>query len=310
MPELPEVQTIVTDLDKKIIGRRIIKIWFDWPKMLKDPLDQQKNKVAHKHVALFQKIIKGKKILKVKRRAKNILIYLSKSSKLTAKSYLMLIHLKMTGHLLVGKWKVKGNKVFPLEPRAAVEDPYNQYIHVIFYLDDGRMIGYSDVRKFGKILLSYKDKIENLPELKNLGPEPLDKSFKFDHFKEILKGEGRKIKPALMDPGVIAGIGNIYSDEILWKAKIHPLKSANKLSDQELRKLWNAIHQILTKAVRLRGTSTSDYRDAAGEKGYYTNERLVYQREGEKCKRCKAKIKRMQVGGRSAHFCPKCQRLK
>ena len=100
MPELPEVQTIVNDLNKKVVGRRIVGVWFDWPKMLKDPLDQQKNKVAHKHVAAFERVIKGKKILKVVRRAKNILIYLSND-------FLLLIHLKMTGHLLVGKWKVK-----------------------------------------------------------------------------------------------------------------------------------------------------------------------------------------------------------
>src|SRR3989344_5748055 len=101
MPELPEVQTIVDDLNKKVVGRRIVKVWFDWPKMLKDPLDQQKNKVAHKHVAVFEKTIKGKKILSVKRRAKNILVYLSGDT-------MMLIHLKMTGHLLVGKWKLTG----------------------------------------------------------------------------------------------------------------------------------------------------------------------------------------------------------
>src|SRR3989344_2212360 len=170
MPELPEVQTIVNDLNKKVAGRRITKIWFDWPKMLKDPLDQQKNKISHKHVVIFEKTIKGKKILEVKRRAKNILIYLSGG-------LMMLIHLKMTGHLLVGKWKVEKRqgkeKVIPLEPKQVVEDPYNQYIHLIFYLDDGKMLAFSDLRKFGKIILGTKEQIENLPELRKLGPEPL-----------------------------------------------------------------------------------------------------------------------------------------
>ncbi|MBI4992389.1 MAG: bifunctional DNA-formamidopyrimidine glycosylase/DNA-(apurinic or apyrimidinic site) lyase [Candidatus Harrisonbacteria bacterium] len=305
MPELPEVQTIVSDLNKKVRGRRIVGVWFDWPKMLKDPLDQQRNKVAHKHVEVFKKVIKDKKILEVKRRAKNILIYLSGG-------YMMLVHLKMTGHLIVGRWKVESKKgkemVIPLEPREAVEDSYNQYIHLIFYLDSGKMLGYSDVRKFGKAILGNKEQIENLPELQKLGPEPLDKSFEFIKFVKLIKDEKRKIKQVLMDQEVIAGIGNIYSDDILWKAKVHPLKSANKLSIKELNGLWKAMREILSKAVKLRGTSTSDYRDTAGKKGGYTEERLVYQREGEPCRRCRVKIKRITVGGRSAHFCPKCQR--
>ncbi len=302
MPELPEVQTIVDDLNKKVTGRRIIRIWFDWPKMLKDPLDQQKNKIAHKHVAVFEKEIKRKKILEVKRRAKNILVYLSDG-------LMMLIHLKMTGHLLVGKWRIQGKRVIPLEPKEVVVDSYNKYIHLIFYLDDGRMIGFSDLRKFAKALLGTKEQIENLPELKNLGPEPLNPKFKYEEFKKIISGENRKIKQVLMDPEVIAGIGNIYSDDILWAAKIHPLKPANKLSEKELKEIWIAIHKILEKALKLRGTSYSDYRDTSGKEGHYADYRLVYQREGEPCQRCKTKIKRVKIGGRSAHFCPKCQKL-
>ncbi|MBI3046185.1 MAG: bifunctional DNA-formamidopyrimidine glycosylase/DNA-(apurinic or apyrimidinic site) lyase [Candidatus Harrisonbacteria bacterium] len=302
MPELPEVQTIVNDLNKKVAGRRITGVWFDWPKMLKDPLDQQRNKISHKHAAVFEKAIKGKKILSVRRRAKNLLFYLSNN-------LMMLIHLKMTGHLLVGKWKVESKKIIPLEPKEVVEDPYNQYIHLIFYLDNRKMLGFSDLRKFGKIILGTKEQIENLPELKNLGPEPLDKSFKFIKFVKLIKLEKRKIKQVLMDQEVIAGIGNIYSDDILWKAKIHPLKPANKLSEKELKGIWIAIHKVLEKALKLRGTSTSDYRDTAGKEGGYTDYRLVYQREGEPCQRCKTKIRRVKIGERSAHFCPKCQKL-
>jgi formamidopyrimidine-DNA glycosylase len=303
MPELPEVQTIVDDLNKKVTGRKITGAWFDWPKMLKDPLDQQRNKIAHKHVKEFERAIKGKKILKIIRRAKNILIYLSGD-------LLMLIHLKMTGHLLVGRWKIAGKKVIPLSPKEVVEDPYNQYIHLIFYLDDGRMLGFSDLRKFGKAVLGSTEQIENLPELKKLGPEPLDENFKYDQFKKIIQLEKRKIKQVLMDPEVIAGIGNIYSDDILWKARVHPFKPANKLSGKELKEIWSSMRAILTKALKLRGTSSSDYRDTAGKKGQYTEERLVYQREGEKCLRCGTKIVREKMGGRSAHFCPKCQKLK
>jgi len=292
MPELPEVQTIVNDLNKKIVGRKITDVWFDWPKMIKSPR--------------FKGLIKGKKILSVKRRGKNILIYLSGG-------LLLLIHQKMTGHMLVGKWKVKSEKretaVIPLEPKDVVADKYNSYIHLIFYLDNGEMLALSDLRKFAKAILGTVEQIENLPELKKLGPEPLDKSFKFIKFIKLIKPERRKIKQVLMDQEVIAGIGNIYSDDILWEAKIHPFKTANKLTQSELKELFSAVKEILAKALKMRGTSTSDYRDTAGKKGAYTEHRLAYQREGEKCPRCGNEIKRIKLGGRSAHFCPNCQQI-
>ncbi|MEK7590244.1 MAG: DNA-formamidopyrimidine glycosylase [Patescibacteria group bacterium] len=300
MPELPEVQTVVNDLNKKVIGRKIAGVWFDWPKMLKDPLDQRKDKIAHKHVKVFGKVVKGKKILKIARQGKNILIHLSGG-------LLLLIHQKMTGHLLVGKWRIDGKKIIPLEPKEAVTDPYNSYIHLIFYLDNGKMLALSDLRKFAKVILGKTEQIKNLPELAKLGPDAMDPRFSFSDFNRIILSESRKIKQVLMDQEVIAGIGNIYSDDILWKAKIHPLKSANKLSGAELKEMWKAMRDILKKALRLRGTSTSDFRDTAGKKGKYGPQRLVYQREGEKCLRCGAKIKRIKIGGRSAHYCPKCQ---
>ncbi len=308
MPELPEVQTIVDDLNKKVVGRKITGAWFDWPKMIKDPMDQSRTKVAHKHVAAFEKFIKGEKITEVKRRAKNILIYLSGDK-------LLLIHQKMTGHMLVGKWRVKCQasgvkcKVIPIEPKAVVNDPYNKYIHLILFLDNGKMLALSDLRKFAKVILGSKEQIENLPELLKLGPEPLDPKFQYLDFKKIILNERRKIKQVLMDPEVIAGIGNIYSDDILWEAKVHPFKPANKLNETELKAIWKFTHKILEESLRLRGTSVSDYRDTSGEKGYYGEARRVYQREGEPCRRCKNKIIRQKMGGRSAHFCPRCQIL-
>lgn len=310
MPELPEVQTIVDDLNKKVVGRRIKGVWFDWPKMIKDPLDQSRHKIAHKHVAIFENYLKGERILNVKRRAKNILIYFSGDK-------LLLIHQKMTGHMLVGRWEIKKIKVgkrvkeeiIPIEPKAVVDDPYNKYIHLILYLDNGKMLALSDLRKFAKVILGPKEQIENLPELLRLGPEPLDKKFIYPDFKKIILSERRKIKQVLMDPEVIAGIGNIYSDDILWEAKVHPFKPANKLDEAELKAIWRFIHKILEESLRLRGTSSSDYRDTAGEKGYYGEARRVYQREDEPCRRCKTKIVRQKMGGRSAHFCPKCQVL-
>lgn len=302
MPELPEVQTVVNDLNKKVVGRKITGAWFDWPKMIKDPLDQSKTKIAHQHVKAFEKALKGEKIITVKRRAKNILIYLTGDK-------LLLIHQKMTGHMLVGKWRIANGKALPLEPRAAVEDSYNSYIHLILYLDNGKMLALSDLRKFAKAILGKTQKIENLPELANLGPDALSPSLSVNEFMSLMSLEKRRIKQVLMDQEVIAGIGNIYSDDILWEARIHPFRPADSLSVDELKSLYKAMKKILKQAVKLRGTSTSDFRDTAGEKGYYTEARRVYQREGERCLRCGIAIKRIKLGGRSAHYCPKCQSL-
>lgn len=302
MPELPEVQTVVNDLNKKVVGRKITGAWFDWPKMIKDPLDQSKNKVAHKHVEVFEKFLKGESIVKARRRAKNILIYLSGGK-------LLLIHQKMTGHMLVGKWVVKkGKRPVPIEPKTLITDPYNKYVHLILYLDNGKMLGLSDLRKFAKVIASSAKEIENLPELTNLGPDALDSNLKFMDFKKRILKKSQRIYQVLMDQQVIAGIGNIYSSEILWLAKVYPFKAAKKLSEKELKSIWQAMHKVLSRALKLRGTSTSDFRDTDGEKGGYGNELLVYQRGGEPCFRCKTKIKRVMVGGRSAHFCPHCQK--
>jgi len=293
MPELPEVETIVRDLKKKIIGRTIKAAWFDAPKLIKP---SAKN---------LQKI-KGLKIEDIKRRAKNILIYLSDKK-------LLLIHQKLTGHLLYGKWKIKKiqNSKFKVQSllKGPLEEDVNNYIHLIFYLDNGWQMALSDLRKFAKILFGSQEEIENLEEIKKLGPEPLEKSFDFKKFKEVITRKSGKIKQVLMDQNVIAGIGNIYSDEILWEAKIHPFRAVKSLSEDDLKKIFLSLKKILSEALRLRGTSVSDYRDPAGKKGYYEVRRRVYQREGEKCRRCSALIKRVKIAGRSAHFCPKCQKI-
>lgn len=307
MPELPEVQTVVSDLNRKVRGRKITGVWSDWPKVLKDPLDQRKIKLPHDHLAAFERAIKGEKILEARRRGKNILIYLTGGK-------LLLIHQKMTGHLLVGKWQIANGKsqksrVIPIEPEAVVTDKYNSYIHLIFYLDNGKMLALSDLRKFAKAILGRREEIENLPELSELGPDPLEPDFTFEKFASIIRAKPGKIKQVLMDQTVISGIGNIYSDDILWTAKIHPLRKIPTLRSEELKRIYQATKTVLQKAVRLRGTSTSDFRDTAGKEGKYTNQRLVYQREGEPCKRCGTAIKRLKIGGRSAHYCPVCQKV-
>ena len=281
MPELPEVQTIVDELKKTVKNRRIVDLWTDWSKY---------RPIRH-HVV-------GKKIIDIERRGKNILFSLSDN-------HLLLIHQKMSGHLLVGKWKsVKGIWVSTI-PGPLLEDRNNQYIRLIFFLDNGKMLALSDLRRFAKILCGPKNIILNLPDIKDLGPEALSLSEKV--FIELFKKKKGILKSVLMNQNFIAGIGNIYSDEIVWLAKIHPQKRIEKLTLKNLKDLYQAMRKILLKALKLRGTSIDDYRTANGERGRYDLVRYVYQREGKLCQRCGTLIKRIKIGGRSAHFCPKCQ---
>ncbi|HNW96267.1 MAG TPA: bifunctional DNA-formamidopyrimidine glycosylase/DNA-(apurinic or apyrimidinic site) lyase [Candidatus Paceibacterota bacterium] len=303
MPELPEVETIVRDLRKKIIGRKIESAWFDSPFQVScEEIWEGKSRfVKAPKLSEFSKQIKGLKIIDVQRRAKNILIYFSADK-------MLLIHQKMTGHLLYGKWSMMDGKL-KSSLSGAMQDRVNDFIHFILYFENGWQLALSDMRKFAKVIFASKESIENLKEIKELGPEPLEKNFDFKKFEKIIGNKAGKIKQILMDPYVIAGIGNIYSDDILWEAQIHPFRSAKSLDKKELKKIFLAIKKILTQAVKLRGTSISDYRDVEGKKGYYVEKRRVYRREGEKCFRCKSEIKRVKMGGRSAHFCPKCQKL-
>ena len=293
MPELPEVQTIVNDLNKKVRGLTITDVWTDWPKYFRR---------SPGHFDGFKNIVKGKKIIKIWRLGKNLIFELSGDK-------IMLIHLKMTGHLLIGMWKLKNGKWIAVQ-KGPLAEKVNNYIHTMFWLSNNKMMAFSDLRKFGKILITDKKDFSKLEDIKNIGPDPLKPNFKFIEFKNLIAKKRRVIKKVLMDQNVISGIGNIYADDILFAAKIHPLKKADKLSDKELKAVLKAAKKILKKAVKLRGTSTSDYRDTSGVRGGYGNVRLVYQREGEKCPRnCGAIIKRIKIGSRSAHFCPACQRL-
>ncbi|OGD31056.1 DNA-formamidopyrimidine glycosylase [Candidatus Azambacteria bacterium RIFCSPHIGHO2_02_46_12] len=291
MPELPEVETIVRDLKKKIVGRKIIDVWTDWPKTVKFPKKTDK----------FKREIIGRKIEKIERRGKNILIFLSGGK-------LLLVHQKLTGHLLVGRWKIEDNIPRPLM-KGALEDKVNNYIHFIFFLDDENQLALSDLRKFAKIMAGAEDEIKKFPDLKNLGSEPLDKKFTFERFKDRFSGKKGKIKQVLMNQKIIAGIGNIYSDEILWQAGVYPLKEVQKLKENELKAIYRSMRDIFKKAIGLRGDSMSDFRDTAGRKGRYQEFHKAYQRTGEPCFRDGTTIKRFKLGGRSGHYCPTCQRL-
>ncbi|OGI16872.1 MAG: DNA-formamidopyrimidine glycosylase [Candidatus Moranbacteria bacterium RBG_19FT_COMBO_42_6] len=286
MPELPEVQTIVDDLNKKIKGDTITGFWSDWKKSIKMPVEK------------FERKIKGKKILSASRIGKNIFINL-------AAEKTIYIHLKMTGHLLA-KSNVKSqmSKV----RKDYFSEKVNQYIHHIFYLKSGRTLEFSDLRKFGKIILVDTDKIQELKEIKNLGVDAMGKEFALEKLNEILDNRKTKIKLLLMDQGKIAGIGNIYVSEILFEAGILPSRPANALKKGEKIRLHNAIKKVLKKAIKLRGTSDSDYRDTAGAPGKFQEVLKVYRRAGKKCPRCGTIIQRERMGQRGTFFCPVCQK--
>lgn len=283
MPELPEVQTIVNDLKKKILNRRLVGFWSDTPRIF------PKNKISN-----LKSQIRGCRIMNIERRGKNIIFHLSSRKPYAVSDKLLVIHPKLTGRLLLGNHFLKNPK---------------NYIRAIFYLDNKTALAFSDVRKFGKIIFGDKEKVEVLPDLKNLGPDPLDSSFTINEFVSLIRNEKRKIKLVLLDQEIISGIGNIYSDEALWYAKIHPFTPSNQLTKNQLTKLYRAIKSVLKKSLSVRGSSLRDYRDTSGREGGYIKIRKIYGREGLSCFRCGIKIQRIKMGVRSAHFCPKCQKL-
>jgi formamidopyrimidine-DNA glycosylase len=286
MPELPEVQTIVGDLNRKIKGETITSFWSDWKKSLDVPIEK------------FKQAIKNKIILSAQRRGKYIILNLD-----GGKSIIM--HLKMTGHILI---KTQNSKLKTQNfGRDYFSDRVNQYIHHIFYLKSGKTIEFSDVRKFGKIMLADSEKLDQVRGVKELGVDALSSSFNLLKLNEILGNRKTNIKMLLMNQNIIAGIGNIYASEILHEAGILPSRPSDTLNKTESAKLYSAIKKILKKAIIMRGTSDSDYRDTSGAPGKFQNALKVYRRAGKKCTACGTIIQRKVIGQRSTFYCLKCQ---
>lgn len=276
MPELPEVETTVRGLRKTVIGLVIKDVWTDLSTKDKRKMDTVANP---RYFSSFKKEIKNKKITGIERRAKNILINLSGRKTI-------LIHLKMTGHLLFNN--------------------RDKYVHLVFYLSGKNYLAFSDIRKFGKITLLPTETAHDTKHLNNIGPEPLDKNFTWQKLKGVLKKKPKtKIKTALMDQSLLSGIGNIYSDEILWEIGVHPEKNVKDIKDAEFKKMFSAMQKILKKSISLGGDSMSDYINLFGKKGKFQLCHNAYRRTGEKCKKrgCRGKIERKIINGRSAHFC-------
>jgi len=278
MPELPEVETTVRGLRKTVLGLQIKDVWTD----LSTKDKRKKDSIANpRYFSVFKKEVLNKKILSVERRAKNILINISGQKTI-------LIHLKMTGYLFYGK------------------NPKIKFAHAIFSLSNEKYLVFSDMRKFGKITLLDTKTAHDNKHLNNIGPEPLDKNFTLEKLKERLqKKPNGKIKTVLMDQGVIAGIGNIYSDEILWRASVHPERKISKIKAREFKLIFKAIKETLKKGIGFGGDSMSDYLNIYGLPGKFQLHHEAYRRTGQKCRKpgCHGIIKRKIINGRSAHFC-------
>lgn len=308
MPELPEVTTTVNGLGEVLPNLKIFSVWTD--------LAKKKQKIKHfketiKDETFFEKFKKeiiGKRIIRVKRRAKNILIDISGG-------HTILIHLKMTGHILYGKY-IFNNKINKWTPdkdeKESLFDPYNRFVHFVISLSNKKHLVLCDSRKFGKVTFEKTEEIESGKHLGKLGNEPLDKNFTFKNFKDRLYiKSGWKIKTALMNQELIVGIGNIYSDEVLFLTSIHPESIVNKIPHKYLLNLYKNMKKILSKGIDFGGDSMSDYRNINGEKGEFQNHHNVYRKNGLKClqKNCHGVIIRKVVNGRSAHFCNYHQKL-
>jgi formamidopyrimidine-DNA glycosylase len=308
MPELPEVTTTVRGLQRVLPKLVIVDVSTDLAKKnqtIRQYKDTIKSDIFFKS---FKKKIIGEKVINVERRAKNILINISGGNTI-------LIHLKMTGHLLYGKYVFNKKEKYwtpAKNEKASLRDPFNRFIHAVFTFSNGKHLVFCDSRKFGKVTIFKTAEIESTLHLKDIGPEPLLSSFTFPEFKKrlLLRPNG-KIKTVLMDQSVIAGIGNIYSDEMLWLSDIHPESNPNNVPGPQLLKLYKSMKEVLMKGIDFGGDSMSDYRNIYGEKGNFQKHHNVYQMKGTKCvkKGCRGVIIRKVINGRSAHFCNIHQKL-
>jgi formamidopyrimidine-DNA glycosylase len=282
MPELPEVETVARDLRARIVGATIIGVRCSWARTLR----------SHTPEA-FAREISGRRVEAVGRRAKQVVIELSGGFALT-------IHLKMTGQLFV----------------VAADAPDDPYVRLVLELADGREIRFRDIRKFGKVGLYGRDPLtgELLAEaggaavFASLGPEPLDPQFGLRDFRRRLRLRKGRLKPLLLDQSFIVGVGNIYADEALWTARLHPLRTVGTLRPPDERRLFESVRRILVEAIERRGSSIDDYTAPDGD-GSMQERLQVYQRTGEPCPRCGRPVRRIVIGARSTHLCSWCQRL-
>ncbi len=266
MPELPEVETIVRTLRARCVGQRIERVTIKW-----------KRHIAAPSAKKFSKQICGQTIRNINRRGKFLVLGLTTDA--------LLIHLKMSGDLTV-------------VPQSA---PPDKHAHTVFHFANGSELRFSDTRKFGRVYL-VRDPAEVTGDL---GPEPLDDTFTARKLRDIFHGHHRALKPLLLDQTVIAGVGNIYADESLHRARLHPLRRSDTLTPGEARALWRSLRYTLNQAIYNQGSSI----DWVYRGGEHQNHFRAYARTGKPCPVCGTAIRRIVVGARSTHYCPHCQRL-
>lgn len=287
MPELPEVETIKRDLNRVVKNKKIKSVQINLAKQVKTPK------------AKFLKIVQGARIKNIQRRAKTLIFDLDNN-------YYLIFHLKMTGQLI---YRSKDRKLsgggHPIEYN--LNELPNKYSHVIFNFNDGSQLFFNDLRRFGWVKLVSSKELEEFK--KKYGLEPLNRSFTFKKFQELIADKSRTpIKPLLMEQNVIAGIGNIYSQEACFCAGIMPTRKAGNIQEAELKRLYNCLRKILKLAILKHGTTTDTYVDAFGREGSMNRFLKVYGRAGKKCFKCGAKIKSIKQRQRTTYYCPKCQK--
>ncbi len=270
MPELPEVEMVVRGLRAPLIGHTIEGMWYDWERTIHSPSPDE-----------FAGRVVGQKVEAVNRRAKYILVELTHD--------ILVVHLKMTGRLYVTE--------------KDAQHHVDQWVHFRLDLDQNKQLRFSDVRKFGKVYLT--DDIKAITG--KLGPEPLDDDFTLADFEARLSGRDKMIKALLLDQTFVAGVGNIYADEALHRAGIHPKRRSPSLSDDEVTKLYETVRASLNDGINHEGASINWYRKPDGSKGNSQDHFYVYGREGQPCKTCGQAIEKIRVAQRGTHFCPNCQ---
>jgi len=269
MPELPEVETIVNQLNRVLPGQRIASTWVGWERIIDRPTVEE-----------FCRRATGQIFGPVSRRGKFLLFSLIGSDTL-------IIHLRMTGSL----------------QRHPADFEPDRHTHAVMTLDNGQALHYRDPRKFGRLYL-VADPSEVVGKL---GPEPLEGDFVADALVRVLGGRRARVKSLLLDQRVVAGLGNIYADEALFRAGIHPLRLGSSLTPEELARLRDGICSVLIQAVEAGGSTLRDYRSAEGRLGEFQEQWEVFRQNGKPCPVCRSELQRIRVGGRSTHFCPHCQ---
>ncbi|HUD04015.1 MAG TPA: bifunctional DNA-formamidopyrimidine glycosylase/DNA-(apurinic or apyrimidinic site) lyase [Candidatus Paceibacterota bacterium] len=304
MPELPEVQTTVNGINKYAKGLVIKDVWTDYKSDFHAGKDNIKNPDYFKK---FRNNIIGAKIKNSSHIGKNVLINLSSGKTIVT-------HMKMTGHFLYGAYEYNTKKNMWTATNAGPlrDDPFNKWIHFVMIFSNKKSLTLSDMRKFARVNLEDTKMLHDSPHLEGHGPDALDPKFTLEKFgKAVATKPHWPIKKTLMDYTVISGIGNIYSDEILWRAGIHPLEKVKNIPAAKIRQMYKAMKATLVRGIDFGGDSMSDYRNVMGKRGKFQEKHEAYRRTGEKCRKpgCRGIIRRIKVGGRSAHFCSVHQKL-